>query len=194
MTNLIYEATDIPDSDSPDIGPEYVCQECGTELQYSGRGRKPKLCTEKNGGNPSCPSYRQSGQRTTSGSGTGNSRKVDAALAVMEGMYDELAQILMFVSPRAVLTLEERIPKQQARNRAYFTASPKLCDRVCSWGGKGGTLAFLFSNLAMLAMVGRIAYADAAAMKTVISAMNNGTPTGEPDLSSLFAAFSQPGA
>lgn len=204
MSTFIYEDPDAPrttfvpfSAGTPDTEPgqvftdEYTCVHCGTSLTYAGKGRKPTQCTVKNGGNPEC--FSQRGVSTSSvGSSVRATKRVEAALAVMDGVYDSMLQVLMVFSPRAAMELENRIPKQQLRNRTYFEANPKLCERVCSWGGKGGTLAFLFSNALLFASVGRVAYGDAMAMRQVLGNLqgsSDGTTTanGEPDLSQLFA-------
>lgn len=186
MTNILFDGDDALTIDPPETNyADFACEICGTSLTYSGKGRKPKKCTPTNGGNPECFSTRVSTPRT----GTSSARteaKVTAALAVMAGTYQQLIDILIFVSPRASMALAERIPVQQATNKTAFEASPKLCERVVSMGGKGGTLMFAFTNLAMMAMVGRIAYADIQSIGNAVNAMN-GDGNGEAKLEDLFA-------
>lgn len=200
MSDIFYaDAAAATDSTTgePDYSTGYQCEVCGTELQYGGRGRKPRKCTPNNGGDPSC-----FGSRTPSTSGPSyaksSSKKVEAALAVMEGLYDQLTQVLMIVSPNGAAELEKRIPRQQQRNRLAFEANPKLTDRIVSMGQKGGSLTFILSNVAMLAMVGRIAYADVMAFRSAMDTLSNlggsaNGANGPADLSSMFAMFNPGG-
>jgi hypothetical protein len=189
MSQLIYEATDTPDV--PEITPEYSCQFCGTELTYIGRGRKPRWCTPKNGGNPECegPGMNKSAATPGTSRASSSTKKVEAAMSVMDGVYDGLSQVLMVFAPNAAGELEKRIPKQQERNRLAFETNPALCDRVMGWGRKGGTLAFLVSNALLIAAVGRIAYGEVMAQKMMADSLASAMNNGGPDLATLFAGF-----
>src|SRR4030042_106096 len=55
-----------------DPDTEYPCSACGRPLTYGGAGRKPKRCTDRNGGDPEC--Y---GSRKSSGARTGRAASND---------------------------------------------------------------------------------------------------------------------
>lgn len=190
MTNVIFEESGpltFSEEDST-VFPDYACGICSRELTYGGKGRKPTKCTPNNGGDPEC--YGINNARSSTGSSPrSSSKKVEAALAVMAGAYEQMIQILLFMSPAGAAALEERIPSQQMRNKMSFEASPALCDRVAGWGGKGGMWTFLLSNVAMMSVVGRIAYADVAAQKAMLESLLSASGSGMPDgfdLKSLF--------
>jgi CRISPR/Cas system-associated protein Cas10 (large subunit of type III CRISPR-Cas system) len=195
MSQLFYESTEVPTEDVPpddNVTPPsgYTCEACGAELTYNGRGRKPRKCSDRNGGLASC-------YGTTSGTPRqrlprSSGKNTQAALAVMEGYYDQLSQILLMVSPHAAAELESRIPSQQLRNGLVFDANPALTARVCAGGQKATMLAFIASNLALVLAVSRIAYMDVVRMRAMVGTLNNaGGSDGGLNLADLFSGFTQ---
>ena len=173
-------------SDDTDNGTEDLsCRVCSAPLSYSGRGPKPQFCSQHKRGRKTSP-------RITSA--TTSSADVDAACKCMQGMYDELASLLV-MSPVALLIFQEKRTKLEERNAILFAINPALCARVISIAAKGSTLSFLFMHLAIIGPVAFLAYKDVmspSAPKTndgglfagFAQSANNGH--GGPDLSAFL--------
>lgn len=193
MTNLMFEGLTFEDP-APQT-TDLTCELCQNPLTYTGRGRKPKRCSASNGGDPECFGNVTARPATSSGPRVSarQSKNVETALAVMEGVYDGISEVLILLSPDGAVELEKRVVKQQLRNKACFESSPALCERVARYGGKGGTFAFLLSNLSMLAMVAFTVYngtsAQMAMFQQMASMMNNGAPQTPPEQFDLGKIF-----
>jgi hypothetical protein len=92
----------------------YRCEICGTSLTYSGRGRKPKFCSEHRKG----------------GTTTSNGRKATANMAVLENniadLYRGLGMGLSFVDPISGMEVAGSADKLAASWITLAESNPKV--------------------------------------------------------------------
>ena len=177
--------TELPNVfDGPNVMPdpqpleEFSCVKCGQTLIYSGRGRKPKNCSETNNGDPDC--YGKKAPRSSSsGSGRRASRDVEAATAAIESYYDAFGVVLPVLSPTAAAVLASRIESQNAINRKAFEQSPELAAKFAGGAETVAVTTFVVSNVGLLGSVLFAAWPD------IMMLMGK----GEDDTVGLFSSF-----
>lgn len=144
-----FESTDRPPDADPDddveVSSDLVCEVCGTGLFYSGRGRKPKRCEEHKV---------QRASAATPGRRAG--ADVEAALAVLDGMYQGVTMALFMVSSAAASTWSSNAEMLQAQNRLILTADRELTKKVNKAGAAGGQTAFILAHVVALVPVGMV--------------------------------------
>jgi hypothetical protein len=141
----ISEAPDMPDI----AAPEYACEVCGTELFYSGRGRKPKRCDE---------------HKTTRSQSAGSkrgSKDVEAAVSSLNQVYTLVQMGLrMLNADLANEAMSASLPKLEASNREHLTNDPELAKRIADMGKTGGRYAFFSAQLLTIGPVLFLAYSE----------------------------------
>lgn len=82
---------DVPEKGNPVSSSEFTCEVCGTDLVYSGRGRKPKRCDEHKRGKTTATA---TGRRASGAI-------VDRAVDEITMLYTMGGQALKFINPIA---------------------------------------------------------------------------------------------
>ena len=167
MTDMF---TDVPVPDSlprdEGIGPgaELTCEDCGTPLEYSGRGRKPKKC----------PEHRKNGSK----SGTSTVRKTNAAnTKLAEQAADALALINSMIGAAVAMPfvgLEATAEAINVSNPTFrdmaaeaLIADPKLARQILTAGGVSGKMALLMAYGMFGMAVAPVAYMELKARQEV---------------------------
>lgn len=148
----IFESGDIPPDDDESIAaPDnaLVCATCGISFPYAGRGRKPANCE-----------MHRTVAKAPRGTAIRSGGQVEAALQILEGMYNGLAAGLMFAAPGAAIEWASRIPGLQQANRVALTADPDLTKRILALGKGGGKLSFVAAHVIAIAPVVVVARAE----------------------------------
>lgn len=133
----IFVGDSIPD-DEPFIvtSDDPTCEVCGTPLDYSGRGRKPKYCAV----------HKKSAPKTTASSGRRSAtREVDTALASLDQLNGILVTGLFLLSPSAAQHFSANGPALEARNKTILEANPDLARKIATATGKTGPLGLIIS-------------------------------------------------
>jgi len=138
-----FDTVDIPLDEAPPANFEYACQNCGTELHYSGKGRKPKWCDKhKSGGNSTGTRVAKSGARN-------NTLALQAAAALTQ--VNSLIAVGLMVAPKPFsfpLTASALAGAEEGFNEAAYNAlitDPKLCQTILKAGGTSGKIALLIA-------------------------------------------------
>ena len=159
MSDVLY---DIPQTDSkPPISHELVCEKCGTELVYSGRGRKPKFC----------PEHRPGGLKLLQGGQGGNSGtpKTKGANASLAGQATDIilqwTDIMALVCMMTGLTATEAaIHERQGTLREQLYASlltnPARCRSIINVGSRSSDFGFFMALGMFAAGVGSTAFVE----------------------------------
>lgn len=129
---------DIPQTDiAPDDGPH--CQVCGTPLEYSGRGRKPKYCSE----------HRRSGARNTTSvkASTPRNEKLAAqatdALLQINGLVALLAAVAQYENTAEAITSAEETFR--VRVHAALITDPELAQSILKAGTASGKISLIIA-------------------------------------------------
>lgn len=142
----VADAADEADSIAPDSTPldppEYACRVCGTELSYSGRGRKPQYCDEHK---KSKTAARKSGTASAA-----NIKLAEAAADVL-AQFNDIAATVIFMGGMPVTSsrLADKNPVFRAQCMQALSTDPALCRSILSAGNAGarGSLAFAYGIL-----------------------------------------------
>lgn len=81
---------DVPEKGNPVSSSDFQCEVCGTDLVYSGRGRKPKRCDEH-----------KRGRSTTTTTKRASTAIVDRAVTEIGAVYAAAGLGLKFINPTA---------------------------------------------------------------------------------------------
>ena len=130
------ETVNIP-ADAPP-GPEFTCEVCNVELEYSGRGRKPRFCAEHKRGAASA--------KSSASPRRGNSAEVRSAMATLEQFYGMISLGLMMVSPNAATTWASQLDQLQASNQLALTGDKALCRSINRLGEASGKGMFVVAH------------------------------------------------
>jgi hypothetical protein len=143
-TLIDFKDIDVPDDIPAPSHYEYECQVCGTELFYSGKGRKPKFCEE----------HKKSAPRQVRGSGNASlARQAAASLSQLNAMCG----LMLFVPEipkvgKNPLYLPQTGSAWANADEGFTEAAynalltdPKLCRMILKGGAAGGKLALLMA-------------------------------------------------
>lgn len=148
LTSLIVET----DTQSEGFGDSILrCNApgCDRPLEYSGRGRKPKFCSE------------HKPQRGTTRSSTRASDSVGQAVDSLSQTYRLATTLLLMVGATdAASTLSESIPSLEAQNRDFLQKDAKLVASINKVGTVGGRYGFFAAQAMTLGPVGYIAWTE----------------------------------
>src|SRR4030042_275246 len=157
MTEITLDRAPVTEQD-PDT--EYPCSACGRPLTYGGAGRKPKRCTDRNGGDPECyGSRKSSGART--GRAASNDKLAQQATDVLVSLNEFVGTGAFFVgfigTARAIAGANEDFGV-----RAYnaLVMDPSLCKMILRGGMNSGRLALLLAYGMFAAKVAPIAVGE----------------------------------
>ncbi len=144
MTELEFTAVEAPEEAEPDVSPgaDLHCQVCGKPLEYNGRGRKPKYCSEHRKG----PS-----RSTVKASNAKNERlasQATDALMQINGITAFLAHITGLPATADAITTAEPALREQVH--AALITDPDLCALIL----KGGMQSARVSLVIAYAMFG----------------------------------------
>lgn len=121
----------------PPTSSDPTCIVCGAPLSYSGRGRKPRYCSEHKRQTTS------NGPRATRGGGD-----VDKAMAVLESFYDATSLGLMLVSPAYALpSWQQSLPQLRNTDVLALQSDPELCRAICRMGETSGKAMFVTAHV-----------------------------------------------
>ena len=153
--SLTFESADIPPGDPGEEGPEpsgtdLTCAVCGVSFPYGGRGRRSLYC----------PEHRASAPKATRTTTARSGGQVEAALMILEGIYNGLAAALMFWSPAAALEWSTWIAGLQQANRVALSADPDLTRRILALGKGSGKFSFFAAQAIAVAPVVTVARAE----------------------------------
>lgn len=129
-----------------DTDSEYNCETCGRSLTYGGRGRKPRVCSGKNGGDPSC--YGSSSRSTPGAAGRKSNndklaRQATDVLVTFNAMLGTGALLIGWIgSAQAVARANESF---EAQCYEALILDPNLCRMILRGGSNGGKLALALS-------------------------------------------------
>lgn len=148
MSALVLEDVDLAvDEPVPSADDVPMCEVCGTELVYSGRGRKPKRCDEHK-------RQRRTGDASSTSSVKSTALGKQAAQAL--GQLNGLIATAMLLAPEpyrlpqtasAIATANDAFVEQAA---AALSTDPKLARLIIQSGAASGRAALIVSY-AMLA-------------------------------------------
>lgn len=108
---------DVPEKGNPIPSSDYQCVVCGTDLVYSGRGRKPKYCDEHK---PSRSKVTSTATKRVSGA------IVERAITEIAAVYSGIALPLKFVSPIASTVVYDNADKLAESYRLLLETSAKF--------------------------------------------------------------------
>lgn len=153
--SLTFESGDIPPGEPDDDGPEssgtdLTCTVCGVTFPYAGRGRKSLYCE----------AHRANAPKATRTSTARSGGQVEAALMILEGIYNGLAAALMLTAPSAAMEWGTRIAGLQQANRVALTADPDLTKRILALGKGSGKFSFFAAHVIAVAPVVTVARAE----------------------------------
>ena len=151
--SLTFESGDIPPGDPGDddaAGTDLTCTVCGVTFPYAGRGRKSLYC----------PEHRVNAPKQTRTSSARSGGQVEAALMILEGIYNGLAAALMLTAPGAAMEWSMRIAGLQQANRVALTADPDLTTRILALGRGSGKFSFFAAHVIAVAPVVTVARAE----------------------------------
>ena len=152
--SLTFESGDIPPDESnvqdEPSGSDLTCTVCGVTFPYGGRGRRSLYCPEHRANAPKIP-------RTSTARSGG---QVEAALMILEGIYNGLAAALMLTAPSAAMEWGTRIAGLQQANRVALTADPDLTKRILALGKGSGKFSFFAAHVIAVAPVVTVARAE----------------------------------
>lgn len=125
----------IPQDDSPHDGPS--CVVCGTALEYSGRGRKPKYCDE----------HKRSVSRTNVRASTPKNDRLAAqatdALMQINGLGALVCMLSgMPMTATAITGAEEGLREQV---KAALITDPDLCNKILSAGTHSAKISLVIA-------------------------------------------------
>lgn len=157
----IAEAPVFEDATPPLDEPEFACEKCGHSLTYGGRGRKPRVCSDKNGGDPQC--YGSSSRSTTSGKRTGGTndklaRQATDVLVTLNGMMATGAFVMSWTGTAGAIARAN-----ESFESAAFEAlllDPALCRMILRGGSNSGKLALTLAYGMFFASVAPSALTD----------------------------------
>lgn len=173
MTELISAPVDIPpNADPDDLDGEYQCTECRRTLTYSGRGRKPKRCSERNNGDPDCygKSQPKSGgtKRTTSAE-----KLAEEAAAVLCGLNDLTGMGFFFVGlQRTASVIAAGNDAFRERAIAALVLDPNMSKMILRGGTKSAAMALGMAYLSFAVPVVKTASMEIRANKEMRRAEN----------------------
>lgn len=133
----------MPD-ETPDVNgvPEYSCEVCGTELHYSGRGRKPKRCD----------AHKRNTTARSAGSSSSNEKLAAAALDILVQANNLCGMGLMLMQmPKTASAIAMREDPFRVQALEALKADPALCRMILKAGATSGK-AMLFMAYGMLAI------------------------------------------
>ena len=151
--SLTFESGDIPPGDpgeAEDSSGDLTCVTCGVGFPYAGRGRKSQYC----------PEHRVNAPKQTRASSARSGGQVEAAMMILEGIYNGLAAALMLTAPGAAMEWSMRIAGLQQANRVALTADPDLTKRILALGKGSGKFSFFAAHVIAVAPVVTVARAE----------------------------------
>lgn len=136
---------DVPEKGNPASTAEYTCEICGTEIFYSGRGRKPKRCDEHKRGKAAATA-------------TGSSRRasgaiVDRAVSEIEMLYTMGGQALKFVNPIAGETVYDNATKLAESYRLLLETDARFRKMFQKMESKAAWLPILTMHAQVVASI-----------------------------------------
>lgn len=140
----------LPLGDAPppfETEAEYVCLTCGTAIEYSGRGRKPKYCDQHK--------RRASTAGNRSASGTSNNEKL-AAMAVdvlCQGNAAVTVGLMFMRLNRTASAVAERDDPFRVQAYEALKLDPALCKLILKGGASSGKVALVVAYAMMAASV-----------------------------------------
>ena len=170
--SLTFESGDIPpgDHDEGDTN-DLTCTVCGVTFPYAGRGRKSLYC----------PEHRVNAPKQTRTSSARSGGQVEAALMILEGIYNGLAAALMLTAPGAAMEWSMRIAGLQQANRVALTADPDLTKRILALGKGSGKFSFFAAHVIAVAPVVTVARAELKARALARPPKPPKTPKAAPE-------------
>lgn len=134
----------IAEDEKPPISGEfeYACQQCGKEITYGGRGRKPKYCDDHK---------KSTGTRRNVNIPTGSNDKL-AATAVdvlQQGNNFGAVVFMLFQMNRSASSLASR--EEAFRIQAYeaLKSDPALCHTILKGGATSGKIMLLLAYVTL---------------------------------------------
>lgn len=124
--------------DTPDISgvPEYACSECGKELFYSGRGRKPTKCDD----------HKRTSSARSSGSSSNNDKTAAAALEILvQGNNIVAMAAMMGQFFRTASAISDREDAFRVQAMEALKADPALARTIVKAGATSGKAMLLFA-------------------------------------------------
>lgn len=176
MTALIEELRLVPDSRPPTEADTPTCVDCGTPLEYAGKGRKPTKCAEH------LKKNRRRGAAAADAppAATPASEKSAAqATEVLCQLNDWLSIGAMMVGLHG--TAGELAQRQEAFREQAFSAlllDPALCRAILRSGARSGKVAL---GMAYLTMLGSVAPTALLEIKELREARAASTAPDEAD-------------
>lgn len=139
----LFQDVDIPDT-ATDVAPETVddaltCEVCGKELEYSGRGRKPKRCDE----------HKRSKSTQTTSNAKANSLGKEAArvLAQLNGLVATGCLIAPhpWTLPNTASAIANANETFEEKAAQALSADPKLARLIVNSGAASGKAALILA-------------------------------------------------
>lgn len=140
-TPVLEDADVLPD-EPPINPPEYACEVCGKELEYSGRGRKPKYCDEHKGGRKGTSTPRKSTAKADA-----TAKQAAAALAQLNALIGMglMAAPKPWGMPQTASALAERNDAFEESAYQALLTDPKLAAMIVRGGATSGKVALIIA-------------------------------------------------
>ena len=157
----ITEAPVFEDSTPPVDEPEFACEKCGHALIYSGRGRKPRVCSDKNSGDPQCygSSSRSTGGKPRTGASNDKlARQATDVLVTLNGMLATGSFVVGWTGTAGAIARAN-----ESFEAAAFDAlllDPALCRMILRGGSNSGKLALTLAYGMFAASIAPAAISD----------------------------------
>lgn len=142
---------DIPADEAPSV-PEIACVECGKELTYSGRGRKPKYCDEHKPKNSAANPAR-------SKRGDAIAREAADVLVQINGLI-QVGMLIVpepYKMPRTAMKLDAVSDKFGEQAFEALKASPALAKAIARAGGVSGSAGLIIAYGMLAASIAPVA-------------------------------------
>lgn len=156
MSDIAFDDVDIPkDVDTkPETTHELVCQTCGIELEYAGRGRKPKYCE----------AHKPRRGTTSNAPARGTKKNQELAAAATESLCQVNALVTTgFLLAQMTATASAMAERDSAfREQAYgaLLTDPALCQQILKAGETSAKLSLVLAYVGLGAAVAPYAIAE----------------------------------
>ena len=162
MSALTFESVEVPAEAKEDVSPHDgpACMVCGTPLEYSGRGRKPKYCDE----------HKKSGARKNVRSSSAKNERLAAqatdALMQINGIGAMSCMLLgMPLTAGAITSAEEGLREQV---HAALITDPDLAAKILSAGTHSAKVSLVIAYGMFAAAVVPVAVMEGKTRKAEI--------------------------
>lgn len=124
----------VPMDTAPETTHELVCATCGKELEYSGRGRKPRFCDEHK---------RSSSGTSKVARSSGKNETMAAQAATVLSQFNGLIAIGLMMTGLPLTAQALETAKDAFREQAYnaLLTDPDLCKLILKGGTGSGKVA-----------------------------------------------------